>query len=147
MGRRFGLSGFGCVLMLIACVIGGWFLFGEMPRMHATQGSEGRTAQGVLVEKFEEDTGKAHAFKARIRFQDSQGREHEIVDDFDNVRWQNLNQGEPMPIRYIAADPDYAYALNSLKGRRNPAVVLLACAGMFGFGLLLVIFDRFVRTR
>jgi hypothetical protein len=128
--------------MLIAFGMGGWFLLVESPKMNAAKGSEGRTVMGTLIEKFEQDSGKAQAFKARIQFQDLTGRYHETVNDFDFEKWQALSQGEQMPVRFIAADPDYAYALDSMMAHRNPAVIISVCAGMFVIGTLLFVFGR-----
>jgi hypothetical protein len=122
-----------------------WFGVHEYPRMHAIEGPDGRTTQGVIVQAIETNERNKHIYEGTIAFKDDKGAEHQFTDSFAYEVWQTLKPGEQAEVRYLSTDPEFAYCTTSYKATRKPIVVVLMCLTLMtvgGIGFLVTLTSR-----
>jgi hypothetical protein len=69
--------------------------------------AEGRMTEAEIVEKWivRGDDDDADDYLVRLRFADARGQVHTVREDIGARRWNRLETGDTLPVRYAESDP------------------------------------------
>lgn len=143
--RRNLIRGIGCFFLLFAVGMDIWFLGFDLPRLNAARGSGGGDAVGHITATKVLELEHGENYKATFVFTDARGGEHQIENTYPKPYWDTLQVGSEVHVRYLAADPSYAFDVESYFAKKNGATMLLICSCVAAFGLALMFLSRFAR--
>jgi len=120
-GRRAGatrIESLGWTAVAVSAIGLAYFLLYALPRQRALFTDESTTTTAFLIRKMADSAGKPMDYGAMLRFQDRRGDYHMVKNYYSPAEWEKLREGQGLDIRYVNADPTYAYDVRQLEAHR-----------------------------
>jgi uncharacterized protein DUF3592 len=124
---KFRLLGAGTGLVVLCFYLG----FVQIPKTRALYSDKAGVAQGVVTDKGTREGRNGTQYVVRLQFKDARGQRHEVENEYNACRWEAIPAGQKLPVRYLIAEPEYAFAEGARGGHKpNPKTETLLLGGM-----------------
>jgi Protein of unknown function (DUF3592) len=124
---KFRLLGAGGGLLVVSIYLA---LF-VMPKTRALYSDKAATAEGVVTEKGTREGRNGTEYLVRLQFKDARGQTHEVENKYHACRWEAIPTGQKLPVRYLIAEPEFAFAEGARGGHKpDPKSETLTLGGM-----------------
>jgi Protein of unknown function (DUF3592) len=131
------LLGAGAGLIVVCVYLG----FVRMPKNRALYSDKAGTAEGVVTEKGTREGRNGTEYLVRLQFKDARGQRHEVENEYGQCRWAAIPTGQKLPLRYLIADPGFAFAEGARGGHKPDAkrdTLMLAGMALAGCAFLTI---------
>jgi hypothetical protein len=98
-----------------------YLAFFVMPKTRALYSDRAATTEGVVTEKGTREGRNGTEYLVRLRFKDARGRAHEVENRYQACRWEAIPTGQKLPVRYLVAEPEFAFAEGARGGHKPDA--------------------------
>jgi len=114
---KFRLMGAGGGLIVVSVYLG----LVVMPKTRALYSDKGGRTQGVVTDKGTREGRNGTQYLVRLQFKDARGQRHAVENEYSECRWEAIPSGQELPVRYLIADPEYAFAEGARGGHKPDA--------------------------
>ena len=91
----------------------------QIPKQRALYSDKAQVAHGMITDKATRDGRSATEYLVKVRFQDANGRAHEVENQYSYCLWTEIQPGQKVAVRYLTDDPEFAFA-DGARGGHKP---------------------------